>query len=280
MGPLAFLLAGVMGFVLGLLGGGGSVLAVPMFVYGLHVEPKEAIAMSLPVVGLTSLLGAVGYWREGLVDGRRALVFGTVAMSGAFAGARLSVFLSGTTQLLMLTAVMVAAGASMMGRAGAPEPGVHAARATLGGRAFLLVAVVALGIGVLTGLVGIGGGFLFVPALVLLIGMPMKQAVGTSLAVIAMNAAAGFAGHAGLVSVRWDLVLLFAAVAAAGVIAGQRAVRFVPQRTLQRAFGVFLLAVAASMLVQESGPVTASGARPASAQHEGAPYSHEESGKE
>src|SRR5688572_25398970 len=111
---LAFALAAVMGLLLGLLGGGGSILTVPIFVYVLGIGAKPAIAMSLPVVGATSLVGAAGHWREGTVAPRVALLFGVCAMAGAYAGARLSAYVPGAVQLLLLGAITLAAAASML----------------------------------------------------------------------------------------------------------------------------------------------------------------------
>lgn len=241
LGGLA--LAAVIGLTLGLLGGGGSILTVPVLVYVLGFGAKPAIAMSLPVVGITSLVGAALHWRLGNVRVGTALTFGVMAMVGAFAGAKLATFMSGTAQLALLAVVMLAAAASMLrgGVRGTAAPEVARPRLTL------LVAV-ALGVGVLTGLVGIGGGFLVVPALVLLARVPMTQAVGTSLLVIAMNAASGFAGYLGTVDLDWGFLAGFTAVAVVGALAGTVLVAHVPQVALKRAFAVFLLAMGGFVL--------------------------------
>lgn len=247
MTPLAWILAAGVGLVLGALGGGGSILAVPIFVYVLSADPKAAIAMSLPVIGLTSLAGAWGHWREGRLDLRQAVLFGAAAMAGAYAGARLAVFVPGGMQLAALGAVMGAAALSMLRPRRLPPP------ARVEPPSVALSAASGLGIGVLTGLLGIGGGFLFVPALVLFGRLPMKHAVGTSLLVIAMSSTAGLLGYIGQVAVDWGLVARFTAGALAGLAAGVHAVRLVPHRTLQRAFGVFLLVVAGWLLYQNIG---------------------------
>lgn len=251
MNSLAFVCAATIGVVLGALGGGGSILTVPVFVYVLHFEPKQAIAMSLPVVGITSLVGAFGHWREGHIEGRPALTFGALAMAGAYSGARLAAFVSGTTQLILLGVVMAAAAISMLRssrvKRSAAVANEHAEPAQ---RSLLIVAALACAIGALTGLIGIGGGFLFVPALVLLARMPMKHAIGTSLAVIAMNSAAGFAGYVGRVFIPWDVVTLFIVVASGGILSGVYLVRLIEQSTLRRAFGMFLLLVAGLMLYE------------------------------
>ncbi len=245
MPALALAFAALIGLSLGLLGGGGSILTVPVLVYVLGISAKPAIAMSLPVVGVTSLFGAGLHWRLGNVRVRTALSFGLLAMVGAFGGAKLSVYVSGAAQLVLLAVVMLGSAASML-RGGLPqrtEVGATPARPGL-------LVPVALGVGTLTGLVGIGGGFLVVPALVLLAGVPMKQAIGTSLLVIAMNSASGFAGYVGTVPVDWAFLAGFTAVAVVGGLAGTMLAARLPQRTLKQVFALFLLAMGSFVLYQ------------------------------
>jgi uncharacterized membrane protein YfcA len=238
---LGLALAAAIGLTLGLLGGGGSILAVPVLVYVLGYPAKTAIAMSLPVVGITSLVGAALHWRLGNVRVGTAFTFGLIAMIGAFVGAKLSVLMRGDAQLALLAVVMTAAAASMLRRDRSDAEPRASWRP-------VLLAAVALGVGVLTGLVGIGGGFLVVPALVLLARVPMRQAVGTSLLVIAMNAAAGFAGHLGTVTLEWGALLGLTGAAAAGALAGTSLVGHVPQAALKRGFAVFLFAMSGFVL--------------------------------
>lgn len=243
---LAFLFAALIGLSLGLLGGGGSILTVPIFVYVLGFEPKQAIGMSLAVVAATSFIGAAGHWRAGTLNPRLALTFGAIAMGGSFGGARLASYLSGAVQLLLFAVVMLAASFFMFrDRRPAPSPGLEA-----GHRPIVLLVLAALGVGLLTGLAGVGGGFLIVPALVLLARVPMKQAVGSSLLVIAMNGAVGFVGYLGQIQVDWGLMALFTLVAAGGILLGTALVRFVSPRALRRAFALFLLAMALFILYQ------------------------------
>ncbi|WP_375765275.1 sulfite exporter TauE/SafE family protein [Archangium gephyra] len=241
---LGLSLAALIGLSLGLLGGGGSILTVPILVYVLGFGAKESIAMGLAVVGVTSLFGAVGHWRKGNLQLRAAVVFGAVAMAGTYAGARLSVFVSGAVQLLLFATVMLVA-AFFMFRNGRKEsahaPAPHKA-------SFPVMAAAALGVGGLTGLVGVGGGFLIVPALVLLVGLPMKQAVGTSLLVIALNSFVGFAGYLGHVEVPWGWLGLFTAIAVAGILAGTWATHYVSQAALKRAFSVLLVVMGVFIL--------------------------------
>ena len=221
MTVLGLALALIVGLSLGLLGGGGSVLTVPIFVYVMGYEAKQAIAMSLIVVGTASLVGAARHWRfAGRVDLQVAISFGLVAMAGSYGGARLANFISGPTQLLLL-AIVVCAAAISMARTRRPNAAELPASSLpdSGGlqRAWRLVPV-AIGVGLLTGLVGVGGGFLIVPALVLLGRVPIKLAIGTSLLVIAMNCVAGILGYLGHVAIPWDVVSLFTAVAIAGLL--------------------------------------------------------------
>ncbi|MEO8561306.1 MAG: sulfite exporter TauE/SafE family protein [bacterium] len=238
---LGLALAVMIGLSLGLLGGGGSILTVPVLVYVLGIAAKPAIAMSLPVVGVTSLVGAALHWRLGNVRVSTALAFGVLAMAGAFAGARLALHLSGAVQLALLALTMLAASISML-RGRRDEPVSDASP-----RVALLVPV-ALGVGLLTGLVGIGGGFLVVPALVLLARVPMRQAVGTSLLVIAMNSASGFAGYLGTVDIDWRFLGGFTAASIVGAIAGTALATRVPQAALKRGFAVFLIAIGGFVL--------------------------------
>ena len=251
MNFLGLTLAALIGLSLGLLGGGGSILTVPVFVYVLGIAAKPAIAMSLPVVGVTSLVSAALHWRLGNVRVRTAIPFGLLAMAGAFAGAKLSVLMSGTSQLALLAVVMLAAAGSMLRRGGAQSPAAAGSSPRLA-----LIVPVALGVGVLTGLVGIGGGFLVVPALVLLAGAPMKEAVGTSLLVIAMNSVSGFAGYLGTVTLDWGFLASFTTVAVLGALAGTALVARVPQATLKRVFAVFLLVMGGFVLYQNRDALT------------------------
>jgi uncharacterized membrane protein YfcA len=239
---LAFAL--VIGVALGLLGGGGSILTVPVFTYVAGLDAKVAIAASLPVIAITSSVGAIGHWRAGHVQPRTAILFGSFAMAGGFTGARLAGFLSGRTQLVLFAVIMLAAAIAML-RAGGEVAADAAPRLSLG-----TLVPLGLGVGVLTGLVGVGGGFLIVPALTQLGGLPMHRAVGTSLTVIAMNSVAGTLGYLGLVPLPVALLLPFTGLAIVGILVGSRLSTHVPQHTLRRAFGGLLLMVGLFILFQ------------------------------
>ncbi len=243
--PLALLV----GLLLGLLGGGGTILAVPVFVYVLGFEAKSAIAHSLIVVGITSLVGSYGHWRAGSVRWRVALVFGVVAMVGAVAGARLALLLSGRVQLTLFAVVMLVASVFMFrGRrpAAADDGGAPAPPQRLRP---LPIALQAAGVGIVTGLVGVGGGFMIVPALTLLGGLPIYQAVGTSLVIIGFNALAGFGGYLDQVTVDWTLVAVFTVTAIVGALAGTSLGRHVPAEALRQGIAVCLVLVAGWILL-------------------------------
>lgn len=241
---LAGILALLIGLAMGMLGGGGSILTVPVFVYVMGIEPRQAIAMSLLVVGSVALTGAIRRRSMGHLRLEVALPFGAAAMLGAFGGAQLAKLLTPTQQMLLFAVVMLVSATSMLRTRELPavEEQVTARRGTL--------IAVGLGVGILTGLVGIGGGFLIVPALVLLGGLPMREAVGTSLLVISMNAAAGFAGYLGAVTIPWVIVLTFGGLATLGLFAGTSFSRHVPQRELKRLFAILLYIVGAFILWQ------------------------------
>jgi uncharacterized protein len=238
----------LVGVVLGLLGGGGSILALPIFLYVFGVPPKPAIAMSLAVVGMSALIGFVTHWRQGTVNVRVALPFGAFAVVGAFVTARLARFVPSEVQL-SLFAVFAATAAILMLRDPRPAAqGVAGQEKPAGLRGALTVAQ-GLGVGALTSLIGAGGGFVIVPALTYLSRIPVKVAVGSSLLVIAMNAAAGFLGYLGQVEILWPLVTSFTVVAGAGAILGTRLARRVSQRLIRRSFAalIFLLGLVTAL---------------------------------
>jgi uncharacterized membrane protein YfcA len=252
---LAYGFAISIGLSLGLIGGGGSILAVPALVYGVGVAPKEAIAMSLFIVGVVSLLGAMVHWQAGNVNGRTAVLFAPVAMVGSYLGARLAglPWVTDSFQMVAFGAVMVVASGLMILKQDPPavlEKPVEGTPAHLGGiPAWLAIPLEGLVVGIMTGFVGVGGGFLIIPALVLLGGLPMKQAVGTSLLIIAFKSATGFWGYLDQVSLDWPLIMGFTGFAAMGTLAGVFLSRYVDGKHLQKGFGYFVLAVAVFVLV-------------------------------
>jgi len=239
---LALLLAFPIGVSLGLLGGGGSILTVPVLVYVAGLDPRLAIPASLVSVGTTSLVAAIAHARRKTVDWRRAFAFGGVGLGGAFLGARVGRGFSGRTQLVLFSLLMIVAGVLMLhGRREGAAP--REARP-------LLVAPLGAGVGFLTGLLGVGGGFMIVPALVLAAGLAMPVAVGTSLVVIAINSAAGFAGHLGSQEVAYGYAAAFTAVCVVGALVGERLGRNVPAATLRKWFGAFVTVLGLALLVK------------------------------
>lgn len=258
MGMFAILAGLATGLVLGLFGSGGSIIALPALLYLLHVEPKSAIAMSLGVVAVTATVSALDNWRRGLVDVRVALVFGLFGVAGTFAGARLGLLTPVAIQLGLFALVMYAAAWRMLkpARLTVPAAGVENVGnvAAIGGCHDFFspcmghIALHGIGVGLLTGLVGVGGGFLIVPALVLLSGIPMKTAVGTSLAIVAAKSYAGFAGYMGGVPIDWALMGGFTAITIAGSFVGAHFSTRISQNALKKAFAWFLVAVASYIL--------------------------------
>lgn len=247
---LVAVLSAGMGLVFGLLGGGGSILAVPILRYVGGADAKQAIAASLLVVGATSALCAVQHARAGFVRWRVGAVFGGVAMVGAYLGGLLAAYVPGSVLLLLFAAMMVAAAIAMLRRRDEAPGDERAPRP----RSLWKAAVEGLVVGAVTGLVGAGGGFLVVPALVLFGGLDMRAAVGTSSLVIAMKALAGFAGHATHVPVDYALAGWVIAFALVGSVVGTRLVRRIDPARLRRAFGWFVLIMAAVIAYREATP--------------------------
>ncbi len=261
---LVLVAGAVTGLVLGLFGSGGSIIAMPSLMYLLKVPAKSAIAMSLGIVAITATLSAWDHWRRGNVDVHVALVFGLFGVLGTYGGARLGVLLPVLLQLTLFAFVMYAAAWKMLrpaSTASPAAPGVPAAVAvaesgkvfgSLGWGRMGHIAAHGIGIGVLTGIVGVGGGFLIVPALVLLSGLPMKLAIGTSLAIVAAKSYAGFAGYFGAVPIDWTTMASFTAVTVLGSFAGTRLASRFSQERLKRSFGLFLVVVATYILIKSA----------------------------
>lgn len=254
MTALVVVLAVLVGLSLGLLGGGGSILTLPLLVYVAGMDTKEAIATSLLVVGVTSAVAAVSHARAGRVQWRTGLLFGAAGMAGAYAGGRLAEFIPGGVLLVAFALMMIATAVAMLrGRRGGEQRGVHDVVPV--GRVLLDGVVV----GLVTGIVGAGGGFLVVPALTLLGGLSMPVAVGTSLLVIAMKSGAGLAGYLSSVELDWGLAAMVTGAAVLGSLGGGRLAGRIEPEKLRRGFGWFVLSMAAFILVQEIPDATWSG---------------------
>lgn len=238
-------LAGLVGISLGLLGGGGSILMVPILTYVAGMPAREAMAASLVVIGVTSLATLPTHARQGNVRWRIGAIFGGSGVVGAFAGGLAGGAVPATILMVGFAAMMLAAGTAML----------RGRRVTVDQfrreRSVWWSVVVGLLVGFLSGLVGAGGGFLLVPALTLLGRLPLSSAVGTSLVVIFMNALAGFSGYVGSLTVPWGVIAPVSIAAVIGSLLGARLVVRIASVKLRRGFGYFVLSVAALVLVQE-----------------------------
>lgn len=233
------------GLLLGLVGGGGSILTVPILVYAIGLDVREATATSLVVVGVTALVGAIPHARQGRVVPRTALAFGGTGILGAFAGTWLNTRVAGPVILFLFGVLMLVVAARM---AFTRKPGANRPEGDRAPRFRWPVLVAGLVVGVMTGFFGVGGGFLIVPALVLVLGFPMRSAVGTSLVIIAINSAAGALAHLGAGGVDVRIALLFIVGGFVGTTLGARLVGVVDEDKLARSFaglvalvGVYLI---------------------------------------
>jgi uncharacterized membrane protein YfcA len=243
MNALALLGAIGIGLSLGLTGAGGSILTLPVLVYLAGIPPREAVGLSLLIVGTAAAVGAWQRARAGEVHIKAAGMFVLSGMVGAALGARLTPLLSPSALMLSFASLMVVVALRMWlsGNSGPqPAPECKPLRCLLAGGA----------VGVLTGFLGVGGGFLLMPALVKFARLPLRLATGTSLAVIACNSAAGFVSHLGETPVPWLLAAVFALIAAAGVLLGGKVASNLPEKTLRRAFAALVLLTAAVVFWQ------------------------------
>jgi uncharacterized membrane protein YfcA len=254
--------AALIGLSLGLIGGGGSILTVPVLVYLFGIDAVTATAYSLFVVGATSLVGAFPKYKEGLVDLKTAVIFGAPSILAVyFTRAYLVPFIPDqvlsigdfelSKRLLLMglfALLMVFASISMIRN---KKPVVQAAGGEQGFKYGLILLEGAV-VGVLTGLVGAGGGFLIIPALVLFTGLPMKKAVGTSLLIIAAKSLIGFTGDLGSLQPDWQLLLIVTGIAIIGIIAGNRLARQIDGNKLKVGFGWFVLVMGIYILIKES----------------------------
>jgi len=243
MNTLAILGASLIGLSLGLTGAGGSIITLPVLVYLAGLPPKEAVGISLFVVSVAALAGAAQRIRAGEFHARAALLFTLSGMAGAAGGARLTHLVSGQVLMIIFAVLMLIVAVNMLRGAGR-ETSMLAeckpVRCLLAG----------LGVGVLTGFIGVGGGFLLMPALVKFARLPLRAATGTSLAVISFNSAAGFLSHYGEAPPRWTLAFVFAGIAAAGVLAGTAFAGRLPAARLRQAFAVMVIATGTFVLWQ------------------------------
>ena len=251
----------LIGISLGLIGGGGSILTVPVLVYLFHVDPVQATAYSLFIVGASSLIGAWPKYKQGFVNLKTAIIFGIPSIAAVFAtrkfivpaipselGEFAGIAITKSLLMMMLFAVlMVAASFSMIRSKKNKETELE------GEQKFNYPLILLEGalVGVLTGLVGAGGGFLIIPALVMLSKLPMKQAVGTSLLIIAAKSLIGFTGDLGNRTMDWTLLLTVTALAIAGIFIGDKLSKRIDGNKLKTGFGWFVLVMGLYIIAQQ-----------------------------
>lgn len=238
---LSWIGALLVGLSLGLLGSGGSILTVPVLVYLAGEQEKVAIAESLGIVGTISLAAFIPYALKKKVHWRSVILFGLPAMAGTYGGAVIAAFVTGTFQLLLFAVVMIVA-AVMMFR----DEEKELAEGAPISHSWWKIVLEGIAVGVLTGLVGVGGGFLIVPALVLLGGLPMNVAVGTSLLIITLKSYSGFYKYLDVLAdleltVNWELVVVFSLVGAVGSFVGNKIGSKISNRNLKKGFAGFLI---------------------------------------
>ncbi len=259
---IGYLASALIGISLGLIGGGGSILTVPVLVYLFGADAVLATSYSLFIVGTTSLVGALPKFKQGLIDLRTAVVFGIPSIVAVYLTRLLlvpaipdKVFEVGNLEitkslflLLLFAVLMVAAAYSMIRKNGVAKVAVERTQRVYNYPVILLEGVV---VGTLTGLVGAGGGFLIIPALVLLSGLPMKEAVGTSLLIIAVKSLFGFVGDLGHYDLNWKLLLSVTTIAVVGIFIGNMLTKKVDGEKLKKGFGWFVLATGIYIIVKE-----------------------------
>ena len=259
---LGYLASLIIGISLGLIGGGGSILTVPVLVYLMGVDPVSATAYSLFIVGLTSLVGAWPKYRQGQVNLKTAIIFGAPSIIAVYATRKFIIpaipaelftvgdlVVTKPLMMMMLFAVLMVAASVSMIRGGNSNPDSD----DTGEQRFNYPLILLEGavVGMLTGLVGAGGGFLIIPALVVLSKLPMKQAVGTSLLIIAAKSLIGFTGDLSHMQMDWRLLLTVSALAIAGIFLGDALSKKVDGDKLKKGFGWFVLVMGVYIIVQQ-----------------------------
>lgn len=257
-----YLASVVMGLSLGMIGGGGSILTVPILVYLFSIDPVLATAYSLFIVGLTALVGGASYLKKGEVDLKTGFIFAVPSFIGVYLTRAYlvpslpdpvfslgSVVVSKPLLIMLFFAVlMVVASISMI----RTKKGVVAPKELSPAARFVLISLEGLVVGGITGFVGAGGGFLIIPALVILVGMPMKIAVGTSLFIIAAKSLIGFIGDVQTqASIDWKLLLTVSAIAIVGLFVGMTLTKKVSERALKKGFGYFVLIMGTFILIDQ-----------------------------
>lgn len=253
-----YIAAVLVGLSLGLIGGGGSILTVPLLVYLFGIEPVLATSYSLFIVGIAALVGAARNYRQGQVDTRTTLIFGitsviTVILTRRFVVPAIprhigfigSMEVTNSMLTMILFAVLMLFASISMIR------GKRVERDETEQRSKFMLFLYGTGIGLVTGFLGAGGGFLLIPALIFFAGVDMKRAIGTSLSIIAMNSLIGFASDVWFMPIDWALLLSISVVAAAGIFGGMELGKKIPGKNLQKGFGWFVLITGIYILIKE-----------------------------
>ncbi len=240
------LLGLTIGLSLGFLGGGGSILTVPALVYIVGQNPHAAVTASLIIVGANAGFGSFCHRNQGTLNWQVALIFGGTGMVAAYFAAGLSSAIPSGVLLILFATLMLVVGGFMLFSRPPSDDAAHM-------RGWAVVAATGAGVGVLTGFLGVGGGFLIVPALVMLVGLPIRQAVGTSLIIIAMNSFAGVMGHLNSTTIDYHVVTVFIISGFAGAFLGARLAKIIPASKLRTSFGVFVVLLGAFLLIDNIG---------------------------
>ncbi len=248
---LALGLSVIMGLTMGLLGGGGTILTVPILLYVLGLPPREAIATSLVVVIATGTISLALHARAGNVQWRTGFMFGPLAMIGAFAGGYAAQFIPGKILLIIFTGLMITTATAMLYR-GRRTTQARPPRSPVVRRG--LIVIEGISVGLATGLVGAGGGFLIVPVLTLLAGLSMHHAVGTALVVIVMQSSASLVGYVSHAPIDFALAAMVAGMAILGSLVGTRLANRIPHQALRRIFAWFVLVMAGFILSRQLTP--------------------------
>jgi uncharacterized membrane protein YfcA len=245
---LTVVLAGFVGIALGLLGGGGSTLTVPLLAFVAGLDARHAITTALLVVGVTSAVGSVAHARSGRVQWRAALLLGPTGMAGAYLGGRLALYVPGSISMGVFAVIMIVSATVLLNdrrnAEATTEPNLPAVK----------TAVLGISVGVVSGMTGAGGGFLLVAVLALVGGLALPIAVGTSLVIVTMHCVAALAGRLSGEHVNWQLAVMVTAAAVIGSLIGERMTPKIDPRILRTAFGVLILLMASVVIARETGP--------------------------